>query len=84
MEVMLFEVALTFYFASTIVGVLELFKSSKTTSKIMISLAVIGFVLHTGNIIARYVLSGHIPIVNLHEASSFFSWCIVLLFLYRE
>ena len=44
----------------------------------------IGFALHTANIIARYVLSGHIPIANLHEASSFFSWCIVLLFFYLE
>ena len=84
MEIILFEIALTFYFASAIVCVLELFKSTKTTSLIMISLAAIGFVFHTSNIIARYVISGHIPIANLHEASSFFSWCIVLLFFILE
>ena len=84
MEIILFELALTFYFAATIVCVTELFKGTKTTSKIMISLVAIGFALHTGNIVARYVLSGHIPIANLHEASSFFSWCIVLLFFYLE
>ena len=84
MEIILFELALTFYFAATIVCVLELFKSSKTTSRIMLSLVIIGFVLHTANIIARYIISGHIPIANLHEASSFFSWCIVLLFFYLE
>lgn len=84
MEIMLFELALTCYFAATIVCVLELFKGAKTTSRIMLSLVVIGFVLHSANIIARYVLSGHIPIANLHEASSFFSWCIVLLFFYLE
>ena len=84
MEIILFELALTFYFAATIVCVMELFKGTKTTSKVMFSLAVIGFALHTANIIARYVLSGHIPIANLHEASSFFSWCIVLLFFYLE
>ncbi|PKL52250.1 MAG: c-type cytochrome biogenesis protein CcsB [Nitrospira bacterium HGW-Nitrospira-1] len=84
MEVILFELALTFYFAATIVCVLELFKGTSTTSRIMFSLVVIGFALHTANIIARYVLSGHIPIANLHEASSFFAWCIVLLFFYLE
>ena len=84
MEIMLFELALTCYFAATIVCVMELFKGTKTTSRIMLSLVVIGFVLHSANIVARYVLSGHIPIANLHEASSFFSWCIVLLFFYLE
>lgn len=82
--IILFELALTFYFAATIVGVLELFKGTKTTSMIMLSLSVIGFVLHTSNIIARYIISGHIPITNLHEASSFFSWCIVLIFFFLE
>lgn len=84
MEIVLFELALTFYFAATIVCVLELFKGSKTTSKILLWLVIIGFILHTSNIIARYVISGHIPIANLHEASSFFSWCIVMLFLFLE
>jgi len=84
MEIILFELALTFYFAATIVCILELFKGTKTTSRIMLSLVTIGFALHTANIIARYVISGHIPIANLHEASSFFSWCIVLLFFYLE
>lgn len=82
--VILFELALTLYFASTIVGVIELFKGSKATTRIMLFLAVLGFILHTLNIILRYFLSGHIPITNLHEASSFFSWCIVLLFFYIE
>ena len=84
MEIMFFEFALTCYFAATIVCVMELFKGTKTTSKIMLSLVVIGFAFHSANIIARYVISGHIPITNLHEASSFFSWCIVLLFFYLE
>lgn len=84
MEIILFEIALTFYFAAAIVCVLELFKGTKTTSVIMLSLAAAGFIFHTSNIIARYVLSGHVPIANLHEASSFFSWCIVLLFFFLE
>jgi cytochrome c-type biogenesis protein CcsB len=80
MGVILFELALTFYFAATIISITELFKGSKITTKIMVLLAAIGFAIHTVNIIYRYVTAGHIPITNPHEATSFFSWCIVLIF----
>jgi cytochrome c-type biogenesis protein CcsB len=80
MGIILFELALTFYFAATIVSVTELFKDSKIASKMMLSLAAIGFVIHTTDIIYRYVSAGHIPITNAHEATSFFSWCIVFIF----
>jgi cytochrome c-type biogenesis protein CcsB len=80
MGVVLFELALTFYFAATIVSITELFRGSKITSRIMLSLAGIGFAIHTVNIIYRYVTAGHIPITNPHEATSFFSWCIVFIF----
>ena len=84
MELILFELALTFYFAAAIAGILELFKGTKTTSKIMFGLTILGFAIHTANIITRYVIAGHIPISNLHEAASFFSWCIILLFFFVE
>jgi len=84
MVTILFELALTMYFASTIVGVIELFKGSRATSRIMMYLAGAGFALHTLNIIVRYVQAGHLPIANMHEAASFFSWCIVLLFFFIE
>jgi cytochrome c-type biogenesis protein CcsB len=80
MGILLFELALTFYFAAMIVSITELFKSSKITSKIMLSMAGAGFALHSVNIIFRYVAEGHIPITNPHEATSFFAWCIVLIF----
>lgn len=82
--ILLFELALTFYFAAAIVGVLEIFKGSRATSILLVVLAGCGFGLHTANIIARFVIGGHIPITNLHEAASFFSWCIVLLFFFLE
>jgi len=84
MEVTLFEIALTFYFAAAIVGVLELFKGTRVTSRIMMGLAIAGFVVHTANIVTRYALAGHIPISSLHESASFFSWCIILLFFFIE
>ncbi|MEW6215484.1 MAG: c-type cytochrome biogenesis protein CcsB [Nitrospirota bacterium] len=84
MGVILFELALTFYFSSTIVSIIELFKGTKITSRIMLSLAGIGFTIHTISIIYRYVAAGHIPITNFHEATSFFSWCIVLIFFFLQ
>lgn len=84
MGIITFELALTMYFASTIVGIIELFKGNKTTSRIMFYLAALGFVLHTIHILARYFAAGHLPITNMHEASSFFSWCIVLFFFILE
>ncbi len=80
MGVLPFELALTFYFAATIVSVTELFKESKVTSRITLLLAGVGFLIHTVSIIYRYVAAGHIPITNTHEATSFFAWCIVLIF----
>lgn len=84
MGVILFELSLTFYFAATIVSVIELFKGSKATSRFIIIFAVAGFLLHSATIIVRYVAAGHLPITSLHEASSFFSWCIVLIFFFIE
>ncbi len=82
--ILLFELALTSYFVSTILGVVELFKGSKATSKGMMIFAILGFTLHTLNVILRYAVAGHMPITNLHEAASFFSWSIVLLFFIVE
>lgn len=79
-----FELALTFYFIATIIGILGIFQVIKNPMRIILVTAVIGFILHTTNIILRYIEGGHIPITNLHEASSFFSWCIVILFFALE
>ena len=76
----LFELALTFYFISTLLGVVDLFRGSKATSKWMIGFAVSGFVFHTSSIIVRFISSGYMPLISPHEAASFFSWSIVLLF----
>ncbi len=83
-NVLFFELALTFYFLATISGIIEIFRGKKATSKIALYLAAMGFLFHTGNIIIRYVQGGHIPVTNMHEATSFFSWCILLLFFFHE
>ena len=81
---LLFELALTFYLVAAVAGIIELYRSNKLTSGIMFSSAGVGFIVHTGSIIVRYALAGHLPISSPHEAASFFSWCVVLLFFLIE
>src|SRR4030067_3447391 len=83
-ETLFFELALTLYFIATIIGIIGLFKGRKETFKTILVLAIIGFIFHTVNIVIRYIEGGHIPITNLHEGASFFTWCIVVLFLLLE
>ena len=83
-NVLFFELALTFYFIATISGIVEIFRGKKNTSKVSLYLSIIGFVFHTVNIILRYIESGHIPVASMHEAASFFSWSILILFFIHE
>lgn len=79
-----FELALTLYLVAVVIGIIEFFKSTKTTSRIMLVIAGFAFFSHSISLIYRYVSVGHIPISNAHEATSFFSWCIVLMFFIIE
>ncbi len=83
-NVLLFEFALTFYSLAAVFGVVELFRKIKTTSKITLYLALAGFVLHTANIVVRYVEGGYLPVTSVHEATSFLAWCILILFFFHE
>lgn len=84
MGIFTFELSLTFYFAATIASVIELFKGSKATSRFILIFAVVGFLAHTASIIFRFIEAGHLPITTMHEAASFFSWCVVLIFFFLE
>ncbi len=81
---LLFELALIFYFASAIISIVELFKGRKGPSRLVIIVTGTGFVVHTASIVFRYLHAGHLPITSMHEASSFFAWCIVLIFFSLE
>ncbi|HEX8950134.1 MAG TPA: c-type cytochrome biogenesis protein CcsB [Dissulfurispiraceae bacterium] len=84
MGTILFELALTLYFAATIIGVVEVFKGSKESSRLMLFAAGAGFLLHSASVVYRYAAAGHLPITSMHEAASFFAWCIVLIFFFLE
>ena len=80
MKFFFFDFALISYFVSTVTGIAELFKSTRFTVKTVFLAAIAGFVSHTIHLVTQYILSGHIPIVNFHQAVSFLAWSIVLVF----
>ena len=79
-----FELALTFYFAAVIFGVVEIIRHSNITQRLMLAFVALGFINHSVSIVYRYVEAGHLPITSPHEAASFFAWAIVLLFFLME
>ncbi|MBI5195229.1 MAG: c-type cytochrome biogenesis protein CcsB [Nitrospirae bacterium] len=84
LNVLFFEFALTLYLIATVIGIIGLFKGTKISHKAILIFTAIGFLFHTTNIAVRYIKGGYFPVTNIHEAASFFSWCIVLLFLLLE
>lgn len=84
MGTLLFEFALTCYFTATIISVIDIFKGIKESSRLMLIASVAGFLLHSASIIYRYVVGGHLPITSMHEAASFYAWCIVVIFFFLE
>ena len=84
MVIILFELALTFYFTATIISIFEIFKKGDGTSRLLLIITGIGFVIHTLSIVFRYFEAGHLPIAGMHQASSFFAWCIVIVFFFLE
>ena len=79
-----FEISLVLYLVAVVVGVVELLRSTRFTSRLMLVVVGVAFLIHTVALVQRYVVAGYLPISNPHEATSFFSWCIVFLFLVLE
>ena len=79
-----FEASLILYFAAMLFGFVELLKKSRIAVGLMFFAAGVGFALHTVSIFYRYFAAGHLPITNPHEATSFFAWCIILIFFFLE
>ncbi len=89
-----FKATLSFYFLGTAFFLLHLWdregsaSSSEgraaTTQWTAVVLAALGFVCHTVALAMRIRASGYVPFTHFHEAVSFFSWAIVLVFFWVE
>jgi cytochrome c-type biogenesis protein CcsB len=81
MTVRLFQVTLFLYVTATLGYFGLLWGKRRVFSRVASWLLFMGFVTHTCLILSRFWTGGHIPITNLHESFSFFSWCIVGFFI---
>ncbi|MDA8155370.1 MAG: c-type cytochrome biogenesis protein CcsB [Actinomycetota bacterium] len=79
-----FQIALFFYLLAMLAAFFDLFKSTRILPKAAYMFVIVGFLFHTTNVVYSWFADGHIPIVNAHEATSFFAWCVFLLFLLLE
>jgi cytochrome c-type biogenesis protein CcsB len=82
MSTLFFELALTGYLIASIIGAIDLFRKKSDTAKLTIYCTAAAFILHTVAIILRYAQGGHLPVTSMHEAASFFAWCIALIFFF--
>src|SRR5882672_5541121 len=74
------------YFVAAIHSVLVFVNKRRALQQVSDASVAIGFVLHTGVLIADWALNGRYPLLSLRETLSFLAWTIVAaygLVLYR-
>jgi len=84
MAAMFFVVTMVMYFAATVSFLAYLLWPSEALSKISPSMTAIGFASHTVALVARMIGTTDVSPPGFHEALSFFSWMLILVFLAVE
>jgi cytochrome c-type biogenesis protein CcsB len=84
MSQIFFYVTLALYGSATVAYLIFLFRSDPLLASWSNRLISAGFIAHLLSTIHRFVLTGQLPITNMHESLSFFSLTIVGLFIYFE
>lgn len=84
MPVVFFMATLVLYLGGTVFFSAYLLRRSETLSKVSLVFAGLGFLTHTAALVGRMMVAGHVPLTSSHEAMSFFSWTLVLVFLIVE
>lgn len=84
MPVLFLMATMVLYLLGTAFFLAYLLRRSEALSKVSLVIAGIGFLSHTAALLTRMMEAGHVPLASLHEAMSFFSWTLVLVFLIVE
>ncbi len=84
MAVVCFMVTMGIYFIATISFLAYLLRRSEALSKVSLGITAAGFVVHTIALVARMFASSAPSPPSVHEALSFFSWMLILVFLAVE
>ncbi len=74
MSFLLFQISCVIYFLSTAAYLVFFLSENKKIRLIARGIFFGGAVLHTLNIVFRYIEAGHTPITSTHETISFFAW----------
>ncbi|GAB6183548.1 cytochrome C assembly family protein [Thermodesulfovibrio hydrogeniphilus] len=78
MGTVFFELALTFYFAAFLLSIAGILRKKNDLERAIFYTTLAGFTLHTIYLLIRYIKSGQAPVFSMHEATSFFSWSMIL------
>jgi cytochrome c-type biogenesis protein CcsB len=84
MDILFFKITLALYFAGTFVFLAHLGNRNPRLSRLSIWITATGFGFHTIALAAHVNVTREIPLTNFYEALSFFSWALVLVFLFVE
>ena len=84
MNALLFNSTLVVYAVATAIYLTYLVKPKESTGRAGQLVTLVGFLVHAGFTLTRYLAAGHTPITNLHESLSFFSLAVVGIFILFE
>ncbi|MBM4124696.1 MAG: c-type cytochrome biogenesis protein CcsB [Nitrospira sp.] len=84
MPVMFFMATMVLYLVGTALFLAYLLRRTEALSKVSLVITGIGFLAHTVALLTRMMGVDHVPLPSIHEAMSFFSWALVLVFLIVE
>jgi cytochrome c-type biogenesis protein CcsB len=81
-----FIIIILLYLISSIGYVAFLFSQKESLHRISYGVMVVGFLVHTGLIVYKFIILQSIPVNNLHQTLSFAAWalaCVYLLLKYK-
>jgi len=80
-NILLFKVTLLFYFAATVLYLIDVIGRQEKFGRAARWVLAGGFSLHCVTLGARFLATGHTPVSNPYEALSFFAWSVVGIYL---
>ncbi len=84
MSVMFMMATMVLYLTGTALFLGSLLRRSEAWSQVSLGVTAVGFVSHTIALAMRMMVAGHVPLTSFYEALSFFSWSLVVVFLWVE
>jgi cytochrome c-type biogenesis protein CcsB len=81
MNVWILKAAAVAYLVATVLHLVHLVTLEKRTGTWARRTTWAGFGVHTLGLVARFMEAGYTPVTSLHEAMSFFAWCVVGIYL---